>query len=441
MAGWKRIHDLRALQTECAEKKVSIPFNTGFDILYDKVALGPSISPNRFVALPMEGCDSLDDGSPGEITIRKYERISAGGSGIIWIEAVAVCDEGRSSPKTLWLHERNVEHFAQLTSRMRATALKSCNHNPVIIMQFTHAGRYCKPHGTPQPLISHHDPVLDEFQKLDRTLTPVSDEYLDGLQDRYCATAALAARAGFDGVDVKCCHGYLLSGLLSAKNRPGKYGGPYENRTRFVRECVEKIKNAFPSLLVAVRMGIYDGIAEGWGVSDDSQSSPDLTEPVRFADELGKTGVSLLGITLGNPRFDPHFGRPAQNYQNKSSSKEHPLVGIERCISLTGQIQTAVKSVPVVVSGLGWLRELLPFVAAGIVEKGLAQCIGQGRGSLAYPDTVRDLQEHGALQPGKCCETCSLCSSLMVYGGPSGCPVRDTMYAPVLKQYRISNKS
>ena len=54
----------------------------------------------------------------------------------------------------------------------------------------------------------------------------------------------LAQEVGFDGVDIKCCHRYLNCELLSAYNRPGDFGGSFENRTRFLMDCVRKVKAA-----------------------------------------------------------------------------------------------------------------------------------------------------------------------------------------------------
>ena len=61
--------------------------------------------PNRIAYQPMEGCDGTPGGSPGELTIRRYERFAAGGPGLIWFEAVAIAEEGRANPRQLWLTE------------------------------------------------------------------------------------------------------------------------------------------------------------------------------------------------------------------------------------------------------------------------------------------------------------------------------------------------
>ena len=87
----------------------------------------------------------------------------------------------------------------------------------------------------------------------------LTDADLNDLKRAFLASAELAVAAGFDGVDVKACHGYMVSELLAARDRPGVYGGSFENRTRFLRETVAAIRAAHPDRLVACRLGDYDG--------------------------------------------------------------------------------------------------------------------------------------------------------------------------------------
>ena len=120
----------------------------------------------------------------------------------------------------------------------------------LIGLQLTHSGRY----SCPRPLLAQHDPLLDPRTIVDKatgaTAGPESplltDDELDRLQDRYVEAAELAFRIGFDFVDLKQCHRYLLNELLAARTRPGKYGGSFENRTRFIRELVGRIRDAHP---------------------------------------------------------------------------------------------------------------------------------------------------------------------------------------------------
>ena len=169
--------------------------------------------PNRVVYQAMEGCDGTSDGKPGELTKRRYIRFASGGAGVIWFEATACCFEGRANPRQLWMCEENVEAFHLLLDAIRSASLKENGTVPLIIMQNTHSGRYAKPHGFPEPLIAYHNPLFEK----DDPMSPkrvLSDDQLDRVRDNLIYSAALAEKAGFDGVDIKCCHRYLNLLLL-----------------------------------------------------------------------------------------------------------------------------------------------------------------------------------------------------------------------------------
>jgi 2,4-dienoyl-CoA reductase (NADPH2) len=107
---------------------VSLPLSDNISVLGESVQIGARAVPNRFVALPMEGCDAEPDGSPGDLTFRRYERMAAGGAGIIWLEACAVQNEGRSKPNALCLHKANLGSFRELVDRMRRAARDAMGH-------------------------------------------------------------------------------------------------------------------------------------------------------------------------------------------------------------------------------------------------------------------------------------------------------------------------
>src|SRR5207248_9044769 len=130
----------------------------------------------------------------------------------------------------------------------------------------------------------------------------LTDEYLKRLVDHYVAAAKLAYRAGYQFVDIKQCHRYLLSELLAGKERPGAYGGSLENRTRLARDIITAIRGEVPGLMIASRINVYDGIPyrkragsdEGepcpfvtpltcaWGTDSGDPLKPDLAEPLAW---------------------------------------------------------------------------------------------------------------------------------------------------------------
>jgi 2,4-dienoyl-CoA reductase-like NADH-dependent reductase (Old Yellow Enzyme family) len=444
------IEDLRRLATEL---NVSIDAIEDVSILTEPVEAGGLVIPNSLAIHPMEAADGDSQGRPGELTFRRYERYARGGAGLLWAEAIAVVPEGRANPRQLWLHEDSKEIFAALIRRIRHAAQESrLKHKPVIVAQLTHSGRYSKPNGVAHPIIAQHDPYRDALtvqqkpdagvpSKIPNDWPTLTDEYLDRLIDAYVTAAGLAYEAGFDAVDIKSCHSYLISELLACHDRDGKYGGPFENRTRFLLDVVDAIHERLgQDKQVVTRLGVYDAVPYpfGWGVDKKDYTKADLTEPKKLIACLVDRGVKLINISIGNPHYNPHYGRPfnepiAGGYR----SPEHPLVGAARLIDLAGEIQRAFGDMPVVGTGYSWLGALMPNVAAAAKAKGLASIIGAGRMAFAYPDFAKDIVLTGRLDPAKVCIACSACSQMMVDGAMIGCPIRDKdTYAGLHEQGR-----
>lgn len=428
-----------ALSQKIRELGVDIPLSDDVGILLVPVDVGGRKVPNRFAVQPMEGRDGRADGSPGPLTFRRYQRYAAGGSGLIWFEATAVAPEGRGSPAQLYLHEANVGEFRQLVTETRAAARRSFGavNEPLLIVQLTHCGRYSKPDGKRRPIIAHHSPVLGPLAGISPRHPLIADDELDRLQEAYLHAAELAAAAGFDGVDIKACHGYLVSELLAAFTRVNsRYGGPFENRTRFLLEIATRIRQRVPDLIVTSRFSAFDGIPRPFGFGTDEQDPPreDLAEPQELARCLRAAGCPLLNVSLGNPYYVPHYGRPFDKpLAGARCPDEHPLVSVARLLRTAATVQQVVPDVPIVGTGYSWLRQYIPNVGAGVIKAGGAAIVGLGRGAFAYPDCVKDLAQHGAFDAKKACAACSRCSQIMRDGGCVGCVVHDQeIYA---KQY------
>lgn len=405
----------------------------------------------------MEGCDADNSGKPGPLTLRRYKRFASGGAGLIWAEAIAVAPEGRANPRQLWLNDNNKSTFAQMITDMRAVAHTSISptHNPVIVAQLTHSGRYSKPLGTPQPLIPVNDPYRDPLtpeptpttkrpSRIPSSQQIITDQYLDNLQQQYVAAAKLAFEVGFDAIDIKSCHGYLINELLAAHTRTGKYGGSFENRTRFLLEVIDKIRLELGDVPITLRLGIYDAIPYpfGWAVDKNDYTKPDLTEPKKLIALLQQRDINIINITVANPYYNPHIGRPFnQPTADSYPEPEHPIVGVNRLISLTADIQQAFPKIAVVASGYSWLRHLLPNVAAATKSNKHATIIGAGRMAFAYPDFAKDIINTGSLDPNKTCIGCSACTQMMRDGTTAGCVVRDAeLYKPIFQRARRSNR-
>jgi len=406
----------------------------------------------------MEGCDGDAQGRPERLPYRRYDRFAAGGAGLIWADAIAVIHEARANPRQLWLHEGSREAFAAMVTRIRQKAAEAngAGHRPVVVAQLTHSGRYSKPEGVARPIIAQRDPYRDPLapqqrpdpdrkSRIPEDWPLVTDEYLDKLQDAYVEAARIAFEVGFDAVDIKSCHGYLINELLACHNRPGKYGGSFENRTRFVLEVIDRIRAKLGDRArVVTRLGVYDAIPYpyGWAVDKDDYTKPDLTEPKKLIALLRQRGVSLINITVANPYYNPHVGRPFNEpIVGGYAEPEHPLVGVERLVRITGEIQQAFPDVAFVGTGYSWLRTLFANVGAGNKAKGLVTLVGAGRMGFAYPGFARDIVNDGRMYPDKVCVGCSACTQIMRDAGRTGGVVRDNLvYGPIFLHGRMSDR-
>ncbi len=413
---------------------LDIPYEEDLTPLFEPLAIGNRKIPNRLAVLPMEGADASPAGAPSEWTTRRYARYAAGGAGIVWFEATAVRTDGRSNPHQLMLTEETEDAFKTLVEETRAAAEHSrgSGHRPLLILQLTHSGRFAKPEGTPAPLISHHSPVLDALHGLSEDYQVLEDETLEEIQNDFVNAADLAASAGFDGVDIKACHGYLVAELLAAFTRSdSRYGGRFENRSRFLLETIRRIRRDSPSLLLTSRLSVADMIPFpfGFGMSPEVPGETDFSEVKRLAAALSREGVRILAYSMGIPARQAHYGRPFDKpVPGGSTPPEHPLEGVARHLRLAAALQEGAPGVAVVGAGYSWLRRFFPNVGAAMIGAGKTAIIGQGRGALAYPDFARDLADKGRLEARKTCTTCSLCSHLLRQQKKVGCPVRDNAY-------------
>jgi 2,4-dienoyl-CoA reductase-like NADH-dependent reductase (Old Yellow Enzyme family) len=334
------------------------------------------------------------------------------------------------------LTDETEDAFRKLAARIRDAAVGDWgpDHEPLLILQLTHSGRFAKPDGKPAPLIVHRSPVLDPLQSLPFDYPVLTDEALSEIQDDFVNAADLAASAGFDGVDIKACHGYLVSELLASFTRMGsRYGGPFENRTRFLIDTVRRIRQEVPRLLVTCRLSVADMVPfpYGFGMDPNRRRSPNLKEAKELMTLLAKEGVRFLALSMGVPAWKPHFGRPFDRpLPGASVPDEHPLEGVARHLRFAGELQRACPRLQVVGPGYSWLRRFFPNVGAAMVEDGDTALIGLGRAALAYPDFPKDLASRGRLNARKVCTTCSLCSDLLRRQKRVGCVVRDPEYRP-----------
>ena len=408
---------------------------------------------NRFCVLAMEGWDGTPDGHPTELTVRRWHNFGLSGSKLIWGgEATAVQPDGRANPNQLMIDEATVDDLAALRRTLvDAHRSQFATVDDLLVgLQLTHSGRFCRPNekARTEPRILYHHPMLDAKFGVAPDYPVITDDYIRRLIDRFVDAAKLAQRAGFAFVDVKHCHGYLGHEFLTARTRPGPYGGSFENRTRFLREIVAGIRAEVPGLGIGVRLSAFDFVpfspgSDGIGVptpfegatydyafgGDGTGVGVDLTEPFAFIDLLAELDIEMVCVTGGSPYYVPHIQRPAlfppsDGYQ----PPEDPLVGVARQIWVTAQLKQHRPDLLFVGSGYSYLQEWLPNVAQHVVRTGQADFVGLGRMVLPYPDLAADALAGRPLDRRRICRTFSDCTTAPRKGMVSGCYPLDDFY-------------
>jgi 2,4-dienoyl-CoA reductase-like NADH-dependent reductase (Old Yellow Enzyme family) len=428
---------------------------------------------NRWCVHPMEGWDANRDGSPSPHTLRRWRNFGLSGAKLIWGgEAAAVQPDGRANPNQTLATPENRAGLAALLNELQTAHRQQfgTSDDLLIGLQLTHSGRFCRPNSKQmEPRIAYHHPLLDAKFGIDPNDDSIvwTDDDLERLIDAYVAAAGLAKEVGFQFVDVKACHGYLLHEFLSARVRPGRFGGDFDGRTRILRTIVARIRDQHPDLMVGVRLSVFDippfrtsrevgqpmdyaawlPYQYGFGCREDNPLEYDLTEPLRLIGILRDAGVVAINLTCGSPYYNPHIQRPAifppsDGYQ----PPEDPLAGAVRQIHAARTCQQAFPDLPMVGTAYTYLQDYLPHVAQAVVRAGWIDLVGIGRMVLSYPELPADVLQRGQLQRKRICRTFSDCTTGPRNGLVSGCYPLDEYYkllpeAETLKAFKQAIKA
>ncbi|HVU88897.1 MAG TPA: NADH:flavin oxidoreductase [Pirellulales bacterium] len=472
--------DVAAFRARLAELGLELPLDDTIltaacgSPLAQPISIGRFSVGNRWCIHPMEGWDAHHDGSPSELTLRRWKHFGVSGAKLIWGgEAAAVTPGGRANPRQTLATSENRRGLAALLKTLTTAHRERFDTTSDLLvgLQLTHSGRFCRPHSKRlEPRIAYHHPLLDarfDIHPSDDSVV-LTDEQVDRLIDDYVAAAGAARDAGFQFVDIKACHGYLLHEFLGASCRPGRYGGDFDGRTRLLRALIARIRDAFPDLMIVVRLSAFDtvpyvpgdeGVGRpmdfsqalpyhfGFGVDPSDPLQIHLDETIKLLHILHALGVAALNISCGSPYYNPHIQRPAIFPPSDGYlPPEDPLVGVARQIETTRRCKEAVPQLVIVGSGYSYLQDYLPQVAQAVVRKGWTDLVGLGRMVLSYPELPADVLTHGHLARKKVCRTFSDCTTAPRHGLVSGCYPLDSHYKELpeavnLAEFKSSQRS
>jgi NADPH2 dehydrogenase len=456
-----QLKDTAALRARLAELGLELPIDdrvltaTEGSPLASPLNVGGFTIGNRWCIHPMEGWDANPDGSPSPHTLRRWRHFGLSGAKWIWGgEAAAVQPDGRANPNQTLATRNNRQGLADLLAACRTAHREAFGSDDDLFvgLQLTHSGRFSRPHDKRlEPRIAYHHPLLDQKFGIDPHDQSVvwTDDDLERLIDTYVDAAALAREVGYQFVDVKACHGYLLHEFLSARSRPGRFGGDLAGRSRVMFSIIERVRDRLPELQVVVRLSVFDTLPYktsralgepldyqhllpyefGFGVDANNPLENDLSEPIELIRRLHRAGVTAVNLSCGSPYYNPHIQRPAifppsDGYQ----PPEDPLVGVARQIHAARKCKQAVPEMPMVGTGYSYLQDYVPHVAQAAIRAGLIDAVGLGRMVLSYPELPADTLRSGTLARKKICRTFSDCTTAPRNGIISGCFPLDPYY-------------
>jgi len=399
-------------------------------VLAEPIKIGKKIAPNRIVNQPMECNDADEDGNPTELTFDRYRRLSQGGAGIIIVEALTVTQESRARKYQLGIYEKTAPSLERLTKQMRET-----NRESLILFQITHSGRLSG---------AGFSRVVAVYPLPGQEAHILSEEEIEKISDDFARAALIARQVGADGIDFKQCHGYLCAEMLRPANtRKDRFGGSFENRTRFFVESMEKIKKTVgpEPFLLGARFSVYEGIPGGFGTSGLGEVIEYLSEPLAFARIMEKVGLDYINVSAGIPAITPEIVRPTKNYPE----------GVYRHFGWAKTIKEAVH-IPVIGSGYSYLRDGKNDLKERDPEKrsflywaeknlcqGTCDLVGIGRQSLADPFFAQKILQ-GKGSEINYCLACGNCSVLLRAQAQTGCVRYSEYYRELLQNLRLPSK-
>jgi 2,4-dienoyl-CoA reductase-like NADH-dependent reductase (Old Yellow Enzyme family) len=262
--------------------------------LFSKLRMRDVDFANRIVVSPMCQYSSVD-GYANDWHFAHLAARAVGGAALVFTEAAAVTPEGRISPQDLGVwSEKHFEPLERIARFMENQGVRAG-------IQLAHAGRkgstyrpgagqgaVAESAGGWRPVAPSAIAFSDSYAKPDE----LTIDQIKSLQRAFAVAAERAAAAGFDVIEIHAAHGYLIHEFLSpfSNRRVDAYGGSFENRTRFLRECVKAVRDVLPERCpLFVRISATDWVEGGW----------DIDQSVELARLLLSLGVDLIDCSSG----------------------------------------------------------------------------------------------------------------------------------------------
>jgi len=377
-------------------------------IISESYKMGKKTAPNRLVSQPMEANDGLEDGRCSDRSYERYKNLARGNWGIVVVESISVTGSSLGRKNGLFINRKNIDSFKRLVGEF-----KTINNDSLILFQITHSGSLSGSFSQVAKVYPDQEEQGDFF----------SAEEIEKVREQFVKGALLSEEAGADGIDFKLCHGYLGTELIRPSNkRNDKWGGSFENRTRFLREGIEEIKSGLQrhDFILGSRISMYEGLRGGCGTADPDELIEDLTEMRQIMGLFETLGMDYVNVSAGAAGISSELIRPVKSSQHLALQQ----------FRYTKEAKTMTPSLKVIGSAYSVFGETAPLYAAENISKGYTDFAGLGRQSFADPLYPKKLFNG---EPINYCKLCGGCSELLARQVNTGCIVYDEYYRSLLK--------
>lgn len=286
------------LREQASDVGLFFPMQYDTDALETEGLLHSHKLSNRNVLLMQPGGDATAEGAPSDLTVQRYaDAVKEKAYSIVVLEPAAIEKDARDSEANLAFTNENEASFRALVEAVKAASMESHGFEPVIVLLLDHAG-----HHALKPAAFDHSASLPTDAPLleDDALTPLLI---------CCSDAAKRAEAiGINGIGLNAADRSLFGESLAAFHRDGKFGGDFDDRTRFLRDCYTAMKMVVSDqFFFTIRLCLSDGIPQpdGWGMAFEDSSAPDLYEPALLLKIMRALyGVEFVICTIGLPNIN-----------------------------------------------------------------------------------------------------------------------------------------
>ncbi|HUD93983.1 FAD-dependent oxidoreductase [Sphingobium sp.] len=329
---------------------------TPYPHLFSPLTLRGVTLPNRAVMAPMS---TELGGRDGEVTpdmIAFYRERALGGIGLIIVEFTCISPEtGRANEYQLTLESRrNLDGHRRLVRTVHEAGAK-------VFMQLQHSGQYANRAVLPDGMPVGPSDIFSKKDPARMTCRGLSSEEVARMAQAFGATAALAAEAGYDGVELHGAHGYLLTQFLSplANRRDDEWGGDFERRLAFPLAAIRAVREGLGDLPLVYRLSADEFTKGGLTIEDMEKVAPRLVE----------AGADALHVSSGWGVGDA-FEKVVEPMSTPEGWR----------IPYAARIRKAA-GVPVITVGqIRW-----PETAEAAIESGQADLVALGRPMLTDP--------------------------------------------------------